>query len=190
VNLLGSVTWAFEFEGQPYFDGFRDLATNGINKPVFNVFAMLGQMRGDRVSVASTGALPLDSIRSTSVRGRADISALASRDARSVSILVWNYHDDDLPAPPADVELSITGLPASRVTVTRNGVDRDHGNSYEKWKAMGSPQQPTPTQYREMEQASQLAELARPAQVQVQAGKVTIPFTLPRQGVTLLRVVW
>lgn len=42
VNLLGSVTWAFEFENQPYFDGFRDLATNGIDKPVLNVFRMLG----------------------------------------------------------------------------------------------------------------------------------------------------
>ena len=48
VNLLGSVTWAFEFEDQPYFAGFRDLATNGIDKPVLNVFRMLGQMRGDR----------------------------------------------------------------------------------------------------------------------------------------------
>ncbi|MEO8078026.1 MAG: beta-xylosidase, partial [Acidobacteriota bacterium] len=36
VNLRGSVTWAFEFEGQPYFAGFRDLATNGIDKPVLN----------------------------------------------------------------------------------------------------------------------------------------------------------
>src|SRR5262249_30185017 len=129
-------------------------------------------------------------VRSASVRGRADISALATRDARSVSILVWNYHDDDLPASPADVELSITGLPASRVTVTRSGVDREHSNSYEKWKAMGSPQQPTPAQYAELEQASKLAELAQPAQVRLQAGKITIPFTLPRQGVTLLRVVW
>ena len=29
VRLLGIVTWAFEFEDQPWFDGFRDLATNG-----------------------------------------------------------------------------------------------------------------------------------------------------------------
>jgi xylan 1,4-beta-xylosidase len=27
VNLRGAVTWAFEFEDQAYFDGFRDLAT-------------------------------------------------------------------------------------------------------------------------------------------------------------------
>ena len=56
VNLLGSVTWAFEFEDQPYFYGFRDLSTNGLPKPVLNVFRMLGQMGGDRVSVESSGA--------------------------------------------------------------------------------------------------------------------------------------
>ncbi len=33
ANVLGAVTWAFLFEGQPYFDGFRDLATNGIPDP-------------------------------------------------------------------------------------------------------------------------------------------------------------
>ena len=30
VNFEGAVTWAFEFEDQPYFAGFRVLSTNGI----------------------------------------------------------------------------------------------------------------------------------------------------------------
>ena len=42
ANIEGMLTWAFEFEGQPYFDGFRTLATNGIDKPVLNVFRMFG----------------------------------------------------------------------------------------------------------------------------------------------------
>ena len=57
VNLLGSVTWAFEFEDQPYFYGFRDLVDQRPAKPVLNVFRMLGQMGGDRVSVESSGAV-------------------------------------------------------------------------------------------------------------------------------------
>ena len=55
MNLLGAVTWAFLFEDQPYFDGFRDLATNGIDKPVLNTFRMLGQMSGDRVQAVEFG---------------------------------------------------------------------------------------------------------------------------------------
>jgi xylan 1,4-beta-xylosidase len=190
VNLLGAVTWAFEFEGQPWFDGFRDLATNGINKPVFNIFAMLGQMRGNRVATSSTGAVPVDSIRSTSVRGTADVSALATRDDRSVSVLVWNYHDDDVPAAPSTVEVTISGLPATRVTVTHTRVDADHGNSYEKWKALGSPPEPTPAQYAELERASTLTNLTSPAQMEVRGATLAVPFTLPRQGVSLVRIVW
>ena len=44
MNLEGALTWAFEFEDQPYFAGFRVLASNGINLPVFNVFRMFSQM--------------------------------------------------------------------------------------------------------------------------------------------------
>src|SRR5438874_13470292 len=38
VNIEGAVSWSFEFENQAWFDGFRDLATNGVDKPVLNVF--------------------------------------------------------------------------------------------------------------------------------------------------------
>ena len=42
VNLEGAITWAFEYENTPLFEGFRDLATGGIDKPVLNVFRMFG----------------------------------------------------------------------------------------------------------------------------------------------------
>ena len=118
VNLLGAVTWAFLFEDQPYFDGFRDLATNGINKPVLNTFRMLGQMSGDRVQATSSAGLTVEDIRDKGVRGAPDISALAARSPRSATVLMWNYHDADLPAPAAPITLTIEGLPAGRVTVT------------------------------------------------------------------------
>src|ERR1051326_8262871 len=44
TNIEGMLTWAFEFEDQPYFDGFRTLATTGIDKPVLNLFRMTGLM--------------------------------------------------------------------------------------------------------------------------------------------------
>ena len=48
VNLEGALTWAFEFEDQPYFAGFRALASNGVDLPVLNVFRMFGKMGGRR----------------------------------------------------------------------------------------------------------------------------------------------
>lgn len=188
VNLLGAVSWAFEFEDQPYFDGFRDLATNGIDKPVLNVFRMLGRMTGHRVAVDSTGALALDDVRDRSVRGAPDISALATADTRSASVIVWNYHDDDLPAPPSEISLTIEGLPDGGFTVTHYRIDADHSNAYTAWKAMGSPQQPTDAQHYALVMAGHLQTLGAPQHIGVTDHRTTVTFTLPRQGVSMLRL--
>jgi xylan 1,4-beta-xylosidase len=68
VNLLSMLTWAFEFEDQPFFDGFRTLATNGVDKPVINIFRMAGLMSGERVHVESSGSVSLDNILREGVR--------------------------------------------------------------------------------------------------------------------------
>jgi xylan 1,4-beta-xylosidase len=186
VNLLGSVTWAFEFEGQPYFAGFRDLATNGIDKPVLNVFRMLGRMSGQRVRVESDSAAAVEEIRDGGVRGKPDVYALAARGARDVTVLVWNYHDDDVAAPAATVELTVDGLKNGAATVTHYRVDGDHSNSYAAWLRMGSPQSPSTAQYRELARAGRLARLTPPKRVRIEGGKAIERFALPRQGVSLL----
>ena len=190
VNLIGSVTWAFLFEGQPWFDGFRDLATNGVDKPVLNIFRMLGQMRGNRLGVTTTGGVPLDSMLTGGVRAHPDISAIAARDERSITVLVWNYHDDDLPGPPAEIDVTIAGVPVAHPTFTHYRVDREHSNSYEAWKRMGSPQQPTPAQVAALEKAGQLASIPGPETLETHFGLISVPITLPRQGVSLIRLTW
>jgi xylan 1,4-beta-xylosidase len=190
VNLLGSVTWAFEFENQPYFAGFRDLATNGIDKPVLNVFRMLGQMGGDRLAVESSSAALLETIRDAGVRERPDIYALATRSSRAIAILVWNYHDDDLPSAPAEIDMTIAGAPDGQPTLTHLRVDRDHSNAYELWKKMGSPQAPTPAQYAQLEKGGKLQPFRAAERVRVQNGNARLAFTLPRQGVSLLKLTY
>src|SRR5436190_799817 len=110
VNLEGALTWAFEFEDQPYFAGFRSLASNGIDKPVLNVFRMFAKMSGQRLAAESSGAVTLDDMMRQGVRGQPDVGALASLDHNSLSVLVWHYHDDDVPGPDAAVELVLTNF--------------------------------------------------------------------------------
>ena len=55
---------------------------------------------------------------------------------------------------------------------------------------MGSPQSPTPEQYKLLEKAGQLAALVAPEKVHVENGKVTLKVHLPRQAVSLLELVW
>ena len=195
VNLEGALTWAFEFEDQPYFAGFRAMASNGLTLPVFNVHRMMAKMSGQRIDAVSSGDLGVENIIRAGVRGAADIAALASLDAvaKKLSVLVWHYHDDDVPGAPADIALTIAGLPAG-VTAPKlehHRVDESHSNAYALWKKMGSPVAPTREQYTLLERAAQLAPLAgAPAKAEVRDGTATLAFVLPRQAVSLITLTW
>jgi xylan 1,4-beta-xylosidase len=165
VNLAGAMSWSFEFENQRWFEGFRDLATNGVDKPVLNVFRMLGRMRGVRI--------PVD-------------GAYVSADKHSVSVLVWNYEDDDVKGLPAQKKIILKHLPASTVLVTEYRIDSTHSNAYEVWKKMGSPQEPTFDQYRILEEAGQLQTMGPARSYAVEKGELELRFVLPRQAVSLL----
>ena len=192
VNLAGVVTWAFEFEGQPYFAGFRDLATNGVDKPVLNVFRMFGLMEGDRVHAESSGAVALEDMVEKGVKGAADVGAVATARQGLISVLTWNYHDDDVSAADAQIALAVLGVPAGvgRVLVRRYSVDRTHSDSYTVWKSMGSPQKPTPEQYASLERAGQLEMAGSPEWTNSKGGHVDLKFALPREAVSLIQVSW
>jgi len=110
VRIEGALTWAFEFEDQPFFAGFRALATNGIPLPVLNVFRIFSRMASERVAATSDRAVTLDAILAKGVRADADVGALAARDSHRVTVLVWHYHDDDLAGPDATVTLDLNHL--------------------------------------------------------------------------------
>ncbi|PYI88688.1 MAG: beta-xylosidase, partial [Verrucomicrobia bacterium] len=92
VNFAGALTWAFTFEDQPYFAGFRQLASCGLPLPVFNVFRMLSLMNGQRITAESDAAVPLDNIIRQGVREKPDVAALANLDEHKLCIMVWHYH--------------------------------------------------------------------------------------------------
>jgi xylan 1,4-beta-xylosidase len=191
VNLLGAVTWAFEFENQPWFRGFRDLATNGVDKPVLNVFRMFGMMQGNRVAVTSNSSHSYNTVRDSSVRGsEPDVNGLTSTNNRSAAVMVWNYHDkNDLSVPPTPVTVKVRGLPQN-VTLKHYRIDQEHSNAYTTWQKMGSPQNPTAQQITELEKAGQLQMLGASEKINTKNGEANIQFTLPRQGVSLLKLDW
>ncbi len=192
VSLEGVVTWAFEFEDQPYFAGFRELATNGIDKPVLNAFRMFGLLGQERLTVTSSGSLDTQNIVQTGVRGPADVSAIATRREREVAILVWNYHDDDVPTPSVAVDLNVRGLPkdVTRAVVEDFRVDAKRSNAYSKWMNLGSPQSPSPAEYATLQAAGQLQLLDSPSWRSIEKGSFRLSIALPRQGLSLLRLSW
>jgi xylan 1,4-beta-xylosidase len=192
INFLGAVTWAFEFENQPPFEGFRELATNGVDKPVLNAFRMFGLLGSERVKATSSGSLPTQDVVRDGVRGQPDINVVAIRKEDRIEALIWNYHDDDVDAPAAEIDLAVDGLPAgaTRVLLEHFRVDSTHSNAFTAWKEMGSPQSPSPTQFEQLQNDGQLQLLTSPAWVSVSHGSVHSRFGLPRQSMSLVRLTW
>ncbi len=192
VNLIAMLSWTFEFENKNYFEGFRTLATNGIDKPILNLFRMAGLMSGERVATTSSGQVPLGELVKNGARQTPDIDALATRADRNAAVMLWNYQDDDAPGPDADVQVTVSGIPAGvhKVLLEHYRIDETHSNAYTAWTNMGSPQSPTPEQYAQLKAAGQLQLLTSPVWLDVDDGKATVETNLPRQAVSLLRLNW
>ncbi|WP_116787245.1 GH39 family glycosyl hydrolase [Flavobacterium psychrotrophum] len=191
ANFLGAVSWSFEFENQPWFYGFRDLATNGVDKPVLNVFRMFGMMKGSRIAVTGSDMYPLETILAKSVRDKADIGGLASfdKDDKTAAIMAWNYHDTDAPAPATELAITINNIPAKKATMSLYVIDKDNSNSYEVWKKMGSPQNPTTAQIAQLEAAGQLKRVSS-EKVTISGNKLLVNLPLQRQAVALVKLEW
>ncbi|HEX5483927.1 MAG TPA: beta-xylosidase, partial [Terriglobia bacterium] len=176
----------------PYFAGFRALTTHEIDKPLLNLFRMFGLMGGERIAAQSSGALSLETLLESSARSNPDINVMATRKGNNVSVLAWNYDDEATEAPPANINLTIDDLPqaARRVLCENFRVGPDLSDSYTVWKAMGSPQQPSPAEYAKVKAAGQLHLLGSPQWLRSENGAVKLKFALPRQGVSLVYLRW
>ena len=179
----GMLTWAFQFEDRETFAGLRTLSTNGIDKPVLNVFRLLSLLGGHRLAArvvpgeASHGGEP-----------GTQLSCIATvDDAGTVDLLLVAHHDDWGVETPLTVTLDLAGLEHGRpYHVTRTTVDRDHANSHTAWLAEGSPAQPDPAQHRRLREAARLSDVAL-SPVVATGGAVTLSVTLLPHSVSLLR---
>jgi xylan 1,4-beta-xylosidase len=192
VNLVGMLSWSFEFEGKDYFEGFRSLATNGIDKPVLNVFRIFGMMGGTRVATTSTREVPMATMLKTGVRGAADVDAMATREGAEASVLVWDYHDAAEGGAAAEATVQVDGLPVGvrRALLQEYRIDATHSNAYTVWLGMGSPQKPTAEQIAELKARGGLELLASPEWVDVAKGRVVVKTMLPRESIELMRLSW
>jgi xylan 1,4-beta-xylosidase len=188
VNLKGVLSWAFMFDGMPWFEGYRTLATNGIHKPVLNAFKMLGRLKGNELPLTSDGAVGLDEILKDSVRVRPDINGMAVADDRSVKVLIWNYHDYLVPAESASIKLKVKLPPdfGSKTKLIHYRIDDMHSNAYTKWLELGSPQNPDAEILAKLKAAMELEMLEPARDIDITDSEATLNFELPRSGLSLV----
>ncbi|UXN75699.1 hypothetical protein N8D56_22550 [Devosia sp. A8/3-2] len=151
---------------------------------------MLGKLGGEWLETASTHRRDIAEIMQHGVRNEPDVNIVATRDDKGVSVLVWHYHDDDTAGPDAEVSIAIDGWGSKPASLKHFRMDETHSNAFGVWKAMGKPENPQGADYAKLEQAGKLAQIEDQASVAVTDGKIELRTTLPRQGVSLLRLDW
>lgn len=191
ARINGMLTWAFLFEDRAFFEGFRTLSTNGVDKSVLNVFRMLAKLGGIRLALRSDRAQnPVPRGRADSAEELPDIDGLAATDETGgVQVFLSSHHDDWDVTTPSDVTLSLVGVaPGQRFRLYRSLVAKGSSNSYTAWDEMGRPQPPTPEQLAQIKQAAKLKTEAVGEAVAA-ADRLDVTITLPSHSACLLQFV-
>jgi xylan 1,4-beta-xylosidase len=147
---------------------------------------MFARMPGRRVPARSSAQIPLDEILARGVGGAPDVGAIAARSDQQVAVLVWHYHDDDVPGPDAAIELEVGGLSRRYTKLEHFRIDAAHSNAYAAWQRMGSPGTVDKAAYEALRAAGRLATLEPAPEAKTAKGRASVRFDLPRQGVSLL----
>ena len=79
TRLEGALAWSYTFVGQPWFAGYRQLATNGVDLAVLNVFRLFARLGPERLDARErcAGAARYDAAR----RGARCAGCRRARDA-------------------------------------------------------------------------------------------------------------
>jgi L-iduronidase len=146
-----------------------------IKKPLHNVHTMLWLLGDTQVSF-SPGA-------------NDQISGLVTRRGNAqVAVLVYNYTDQQFdtvyPVDSLDVRLKLVNLPFSSGKIVEYRIDKDHGNTYQQWRNMGSPTNPTDAQIQQLRDGQELGTVGNITDLK--STSVTLNLKLPRCGVSLL----
>jgi|TARA_Y100000814_G_scaffold293636_1_gene276321 xylan 1,4-beta-xylosidase len=188
-QIDGMLTWAFQFENREYFEGLRTLSTNGLDKPVLNVFRLLSRLNSLRLKLTSAGHRdPLVVGSPDHAHAPPDVSGLATKDnAGSISVFLSCHHDDWDVHSKTKLSLQFHGLEFGRYKVQESIMDESNANSYSKWVELGQPTDPSETQIAEMKSAA----LLRPLQtgtVDSTDGSLSILISMKSHSVRLVEL--
>src|SRR5262249_28453193 len=82
------------------------------------------------------------------------------------------------------VRLNLVNLPFSSGKIVEYRIDKDHGNTYQQWRYMGSPANPTDAQIQQLRDGQELGTVG--SIPDLKSTSATLNFKLPRCGVSLI----
>jgi xylan 1,4-beta-xylosidase len=200
-----ATAWAFYFEGERFFEGFREFFTaENIELPLLNGYRLLSRLGPVRLALSSDATWDVrdldqlghpDQPLGPGQRSDAEVDGLAvlSADGRAASILIWHHVDDQYAtALPARVTVYLRGLPfpAPRARVRHWRIDATHSNAYTVWQQLGRLQDPAPEQLQVLRDRQELEEGAPVLLLDegAAAGELWLQLDLPLHALSLLEV--
>ncbi|MBI1276559.1 MAG: beta-xylosidase, partial [Anaerolineaceae bacterium] len=187
---LKLLSWAFLFIGERCFEGTRAFSTQGIDKPILNLFKMYARMGSRQISFESSAAK--DPLSYADICGRdepADISGFATLSENNLSILIYHQHDDWDATGEVEINLEVDNLPFQNALLTHYRIDSDHSNAYAEWLHQGQPMYPTPEQYAAIKSRDELETVEPPQKLGSNGGSIRLTIQLPVHGVSLLTLI-
>jgi xylan 1,4-beta-xylosidase len=162
VDMMSYWTFSDVFEEQgvvktPFYGGFGLIAAGRIPKPAFNAFKLLHELGAERIETNS------------------DSAVLTRRNDRTWVIAAWNYAPPEGNGTAKSMTLRFENFDPKQASISF--VDPGQGDSHTAYERMGSPRYPTPSQIRELRQASELP----PSSVQQINGKQLTLALAPRE---------
>ena len=169
VTMMSFWTFSDVFEedgpiAKPFEGNFGLIAKGGIRKPSYYAFDLLHQLGDERIPVDSNDAI-----------------ATRASDG-SLRVAAWNIVDPGTHGATRTMRLVFSGVPSDAL-VSIERVDRDHGNVLPKYRAMGSPLDPTPEQVKELNRETALGP---PEQTHLDGGALSL--TLTPNALVLVKV--
>jgi len=184
------LAWAFEFEHERCFEGTRAFTTQGIEKPLFNLFRSYAKLGTKRFALkTSRGHDPLQYGDLNGYTAGPEFNGwVTEREDGSFAILLYTHHDDWDIEEEFSAELQLSAFPGSEAVVRHYRIDAGHSNTYEVWKSLGSPDWPDASALDLLHRSEGLQLLCEPYTKEAEEGVLSLKFTIPAHAVSLLEV--
>lgn len=195
---VSPLAWAFLFPGERCFEGTRTFVTQGIDKPILNLFKMYGKLGYDQLAFTSDSAQqivppkePLEPQEKIDPpETPADIGGFATRGPHGeTQILIYSHHDDPDGNRQTPVELCVQGYhDQTGLQVRHYRIDQSHSNAYTEWLQAGKPLYPQESDYAQIKRRDDL-ELLEPCTVLDSAdNRLVLHFSMPEHAVSLIEI--
>lgn len=176
-----SSVWCFsdlfeEFHHFPeeFHGGFGLLTSNGIPKPVYHMFKLLGSVAENRIDLGEKAT-------------EGEIGVAAFKNDVSMQVFLFRQKMTNWERPDESLVLEVETAQQPRAVRVRK-IDEEHGNPYRLWKEMGSPQDLTRQEVDQIKQQSAL--VIEDVPYEYSEGKIKLTAKMGVNDIWFIEIDW